>query len=89
MIRYIVFVFLLVSCNSNERIDEIQSISDSIKKRYAPDGRVSLYNIEILSSFESITIRGETNIYSAKEDLIDNIEFLGIKYFDSLVLLPN
>ena len=89
MIRYIIFLFLIVGCNTNSQLYDIKLVSDSIKKKYAPDSRVALYDVKITSLNQSIIIKGETNILSAKKEIIYHLESIKVKYYDSLDLLPN
>ena len=89
MIRYIVFLFLIVGCNTNSQLYDIKLVSDSIKQKYAPDPRVALYDVNITSLNQSIIIKGETNILSAKKEMIYHLESIKVKYYDSLDLLPN
>ena len=67
MIRYIIFLFLIVGCNTNSQLYDIKLVSDSIKQKYAPDSRVALYDVKITSLNQFIIIKGETNILSAKK----------------------
>ena len=89
MIRYIIFLFLIVGCNTNSQLYDIKLVSDSIKQKYAPDSRVALYDVKITSLNQFIIIKGETNILSAKKEIIYHLESIKVEYYDSLDLLPN
>ncbi len=61
-----------------------------IKKKYAPDSRVALFNIysSTIAKGETIILKGETNLPKAKQALIRRIEGRGISVIDSIRLLP-
>ena len=80
MIRYIVFLFLIVGCNTNSQLYDIKLVSDSIKQKYVPDPRIALYDVNITSLNQSIIIKGETNILSAKKEMIYHLESIKVKY---------
>lgn len=67
--------------STDERIDTI--ISD-LKIAHAPDKRVALWDIRWVDG----SLSGETNLPEAHEELISQVNSLGIVYTDSIRLLP-
>ena len=42
------FVFIFLSCNNNSLlVTGLKGVNESIKKEYAPDKRVAIYDIEL------------------------------------------
>ncbi|MBV20288.1 MAG: glycoside hydrolase [Cytophagia bacterium] len=88
MIRYL-FLLLFISCSSNNHEKKIDSFLESIKKKYAPDKRVALFDIRFSHYNNNLVLDGETNLLAAKEDFLNILDSLDIKYDDNIDLLPN
>ncbi len=74
-VYYVLILFIGISCgNKNNTSEHIQlnSVIDSLKNIYAPDTRISLWNISIEDSSEIITLTGEINNTKAFKE-INNI----------------
>ena len=72
---FIVLIFLGVIKNGN-----IDSILDEVNSIYAPDKRVSLFNITYSLSNSTIIIDGETSKIEAKNYLLQKLDSAGINY---------
>ena len=66
----------------------IEDIIDDVTKRYAPDKRISLFNISYDIQDNSIHLFGETNKVNAKNDLLFQLDSLGLVYQDNIDVLP-
>ncbi len=88
MIRYF-FCLFLISCNPQIDKNNISFIIEDIKKNYAPDKRVSLFDIDFSIEQKSIVLRGETNIPTAKKELLTSFKKNNILYVDSIKILPS
>jgi len=91
MVRYLsVFVCLfLFACSSVKRTSTTSQVSfqpyiDSVSRIYAPDKRTVLFAVEQRDN----VIKGETISAEAKATLINQLNSAGIKYVDSIVVLP-
>ncbi|MCF6297354.1 MAG: C40 family peptidase [Flavobacteriaceae bacterium] len=83
-------ILLIFSCNtSNKNIEKYISINDSIKKEYAPDKRVAIYNVSLISKENSILLKGESNQVKAIEILKQKLSDNKIQFIDSIDILPN
>ncbi|MGB5384131.1 MAG: glycoside hydrolase, partial [Lutimonas sp.] len=61
-----IIVVLFFSCKKdNIQLSKAKRVNDSIKKTFAPDKRVALYNIEIQESNHRFLLKGETNLPKA------------------------
>ncbi len=70
-------------------MENVISISDSVKKKLCDDNRESLYKIEFVTSNGQVIVRGETNLPEAKKELLNKLRGQGINYVDSLTVLPD
>ncbi|HHH54735.1 MAG TPA: glycoside hydrolase [Bacteroidetes bacterium] len=90
---FLIIIFLsgLYSCATSKKL---QSKYDDdivkIKKEFAPDSRVALFDISpvVMEKGKKIVLKGETNLDQAKKSLIRRIEGRGVFVIDSIRLLP-
>ncbi|MEN8123752.1 MAG: C40 family peptidase [Bacteroidota bacterium] len=88
LLMFIVFIY---SCTITQEKDlsKYQNISDSIKKTYAPDKRVALFDISLTSKGGSILLKGESDQPKAVEVLKQKLTDTGNKIIDSINMLPD
>ncbi len=88
--RYIIFLLVLfLSCNpTKKQLTSAIKINDSIKRTFAPDKRVALYNIEIQERKNNLLLAGETNLPKALAALKTELTQLNLSFIDSIRLLP-
>ncbi len=86
----------LLSCSTKEKkeriLKEFASISQEIKKEFAPDRRAKIYEPELIidEQLTSIPIlKGSTTESQAKEALISALKEKKIEVLDSMVVLPD
>ncbi len=85
-----IVIISLFSCQTNKKnIQKFISINDSIKKQYAPDKRVAVYNITISTIQNSILLKGESDQAKAVKELKQKLIDAGEQIIDSIVLLPD
>ncbi|MDR9455781.1 MAG: C40 family peptidase [Salegentibacter sp.] len=60
-----------------------------VKKEYAPDGRVALFDVKSEKQGDSYVLKGESNETEAVESLKQKLEAENIKFKDSIRLLPD
>ncbi len=92
LIRQLLILFCfsaLSSClNNNQNIieDEIESLGQT----FAPDKRVALFDIQLQQAGgEGFVLKGETNLKSVKNELLQKLEQQRIPFIDSIELLPS
>lgn len=88
------FLLILGSCkNETAEISEENSETDvyisEVRERYAPDGRVALFDIEASQNGESYVLKGESNLPEAVTNLKKRLEQENISYTDSIQMLPS
>ncbi len=68
----------------------IQSLIDGVKKEYAPDKRVAIFNVSFELANEDIILTGEVSDYKFKELLFDRLtKETNYKLIDSIEVLPS
>lgn len=87
----VLFFILILSCHtfsqeSNYSMEKIKKKLEELKKSFAPDKRVAVFNIEASESGENIVLSGETNLPHIKERLFPELEKSNL--IDSIKLLP-
>ncbi len=86
-------VLALISCNDKseekEEIDRSQAIIAEVSEQYVPDKRVALFDVEAIKKDGSYILKGESNLPDAVNVLKQKMEAEGLKYTDSISLLPD
>ncbi len=84
-------ILSIASCQkTNDAINSLQVMNDSIKKIHAPDKRVAIYDIKLVSKMNgSVDIIGESDQASALDDLRSILDSKGIFFEDHSLLLPD
>lgn len=87
----LILLVTLISCKevSNNDLTQLKTINDSIKKIYAPDKRVAIYDIHFSLLKDQIKITGETDQEEAIETLIELVEVKGGRIENLVTILPD
>ncbi len=64
---------------------KMQDSIDEVRQQYAPDRRVAVFQVE---ADEHGVLTGKTNLPEAKSDLLKKLADAGLKYQDSIQVLP-
>jgi hypothetical protein len=90
-ILFITVLFALVSCKDSPKKDlqELQVLNDSIKKIFAPDKRVAIYDIHITATANGIEITGETDQEKGIATLMEVLKNKGGKIENLVKILPD
>ena len=87
---FFVTLLLLAGCSQQSTPVEMQRDIDSICRKWVPITSESVCIAKlIMLSDKSLTIKGETNLSEAKSEILGYLESKGIKYSDSLSVLPD
>ena len=90
LLLFTVFASCLLEEDNNQ--ETARQIIDQLKTEFAPDKRVAIWNVELDRKDQAksvYTLRGETNLPEAKDNLIDSLDAAGIKLQDSIRMLPD
>ncbi|MEM9886908.1 MAG: C40 family peptidase [Bacteroidota bacterium] len=77
---------LFFACNNST--DMVSEIIDEVQQEFVPDKRVAIFVVEAEGQSGEILLKGESNIPEAREQLIQQLENIGIDYIDSIAKLP-
>lgn len=91
IVLVITSLFSLASCRDAPKEDliQLQALNDSIKKIYAPDKRVAVYDISLSAELGEIILRGETDQEEALASLIEKLKGKGKKIQNLTRVLPD
>lgn len=89
--RYVFVIFLiLVGCEEKKETDiPFQQQIEEVKKEYAPDKRVALFNIEAEKTDDAYVLKGESNLPHAVDALKSRLSANNIDFSDRIQLLPS
>ena len=68
---------------------EVVQLADSLKQKFAPDKRVSLFDVDYSFSGKNVMLRGVTTSAEAKTALLDGLAKKGYAVMDCLQVLPD
>ena len=95
--NYLILAFLLFCSLSSARTyaaggdvpPEVIALTDRLKQKYAPDGRVALFKTDYTFDGKHVMLRGETTSPSAKAELVAALSKAGYEVMDCLKVLPD
>lgn len=68
---------------------EVSQLADSIKKIYAPDKRVALFDVKYSFSGKNVMLRGVTTVADAHDALVAGLKQHGYTVMDFLQIIPD
>lgn len=68
---------------------DVAQLADSLKRAYAPDRRVALFDVDYSFSGKNVMLRGVTTSADAHAALLHGLETAGYRVMDCLQLLPD
>jgi len=88
-----IFTALLIfsvaaGCRKNQQSLFREEVS-SIHQNYVPDNREGIFDVKVEQAGTGLVLKGETDTPEAKKELVAFLTGRGIKFIDSLVLLPD
>ncbi|WP_318344447.1 SH3 domain-containing C40 family peptidase [Flagellimonas baculiformis] len=89
---YALLSLVFMACETKtdtEEPNKVEEAISSIKNTYAPDTRVTLFDIEVIESPEGYTLKGGTSLPEALDALRKQLEQEQIAFQDSIELLPS
>lgn len=86
----LIFSIITISgCMQNNNVEQINSLIDSVKDKYAPDKRVAIFNISPVIEGNAIKLTGESNNIVALNELVGKMDELNLKYENNVNVLPD
>ncbi|MEN0002901.1 MAG: C40 family peptidase [Bacteroidota bacterium] len=92
MLRFVLatgIILLSTACQTNNKIDLIDTQIEVLRQRFAPDKRVAIFQLKAVPSGANIILKGETNLPAAKEAVFAFLEEQAIPVVDSISMLPS
>lgn len=91
-IKFLIFsiCFILLSCSENSKlVSELEPVYTSIKKEFAPDKRVELFDIHFEKIDNQLILEGETTSLKAYKVLLDSLQNRNLKFTNNIRVLPD
>ncbi len=86
----VLLIFSLSSCHITKGTpSKNNNIILKIKKEYAPDSRVAVFNINLKKKDGNLILKGETNLAEAKKALLKEFSLQKKDVVDSITILPD
>lgn len=87
----VLFIIGFSACEEkkNPYQEEVAQAIAKVQQKYAPDKRVALFQVESVATKNSIVLRGESNLPSAKKELLQSLEGKKYAVTDSIMMLPS
>lgn len=94
VLSFVVFLLIALGAVASESGDrnipvEIAQFTDSLKKQFAPDRRVALFDVDYSFSDKNVMVRGVTTLAEAKAILLKELAKRGYAVMDCLKVLPD
>jgi SH3-like domain-containing protein len=80
-------MLVFTACESSN--DVVLNEVESVKKDWASDSRVALFDVKVQFLSDRVLLSGETTIKDAKADLLQRLQEFEIAIVDSIKVLPN
>lgn len=87
-IYLVVVVLAFWSCENESLLQQVESLSQSVKSQFAPDSREAIFTTDFSISDNRLVLQGETSLPEAKLALLAALKKLDIQLEDRLVVLP-
>lgn len=79
----------LMLANNDPLPADVAQLADSLKRKFAPDSRVALFDVDYTLSGKNVMLRGVTTSTEGHKELLQGLEGLGYRVMDCLQLLPD
>jgi len=89
-LSFLLFISVLVSCTeSPNSIANLENLHATIKKEYAPDKRVALFDIQFTNTNNKSILKGETTNKKALSILLDSLKNRKLAFKNEVRILPD
>lgn len=87
---FFVFISILISCGEKSNtIADLENLHASIKKEYAPDKRVDLFEIQFINKGNKSILKGTTTNTKALTVLLDSLKNRKLEFTNHVRILPD
>ena len=88
IIYSLLLAFLIPACYTSPSIQKAEDIVTALRKEYAPDKRVAMFDIQVAKGDGGILLKGMTNLPAAKAALVQQLQEAEFSVVDSIRTLP-
>jgi sRNA-binding regulator protein Hfq len=89
-LTFLLLITVFVSCKDDTKtIAELENMHAIIKKEFAPDKRVELFDVRFKNTNNTIVLTGETTSKKAFNILLDSLKRKNITYKNEVRILPD
>jgi len=81
-------VLWITACSHDPLPPQVEPAIAAVRKAYAPDKRVALFDVEAVATAEGVILEGATNLLEAKTELLRRLKADGRAVIDRITLLP-
>lgn len=85
----LLIIAILSSCSESNNLDKASKITESVKNKFAPDGRVEIFNVKPEISYGKIILSGESTNLEAVEYLMNQMNEKDINVENKVENLPS
>lgn len=86
---YILLILCSTALGGNENLQTVSRVVDAVGKKYAPDKRIALFDVNTEEHSGVVILKGKTNLPEAKQMMLDSLALFKIGYLDSVLVLPD
>jgi len=90
--KIVIIIFAIIifnNCRQKDNMENVTSIIEKVKTKYAPDKRVAMFNVQGEMENNSIKIVGESNLEDGIEELMNELEKLNFNIKNEINMLPD
>lgn len=85
----LMIIAILSSCSESNDLDKVSKLTESVKNKFAPDGRVEIFHVKPNFSYGKIILSGESTNLEAVEFLMNQINEKDINVENKVEYLPS
>jgi cell wall-associated NlpC family hydrolase len=86
----LLILIVFVACETEKKEENpLEEQITAIKKEYAPDKRIALFDVEAIKNTEKYILKGESNLPNAVSALKEKLSVDNIAFIDSIQILPS
>ncbi|MEM6699293.1 MAG: C40 family peptidase, partial [Bacteroidota bacterium] len=84
---YLALPLFLLGCS--ESTSMVEEVISEVQQRYRPDKRVAIFDVVAKGKAGEVLLKGQTNLPEAREQLLKELNAIGVNIMDSIQLLPH
>ncbi len=86
---YVMFVFLLLACTTNEDVKKIDTAIEAVKLKFAPDRRTARFDVQATQKGDIVILTGQSTSIQACDQLMQSLGNTNLIINDQIVTFPD